>query len=223
MDIFSKEIAKSLNLLPTRAISTTLTGNFTLRSIYCVSELAIATVEAAGRELALLTGAKHILLNRRLTESWFKLTVNAKGWSLPEAWDPVAGNYEARDGWIRLHTNVPAHLRAALRVLRVERRREAVATAAISEKARTGYPLRHSFLWPARLVFSHRGAFIRCPKRMMNPRRWQLFVKRPIGGLPIELYFHLKWTDTARFGAIQRRPFALRYPSGHILLSTVSS
>lgn len=35
------------------------------------------------------------------------------GWSLPDVWDPIAGNYRARDGWIRLHTNYAGH-RAAV-------------------------------------------------------------------------------------------------------------
>jgi hypothetical protein len=36
---------------------------------------------------------------------------------LGDIWDPVAGDYETRDGWIRLHTNVRAHRAAALRAL----------------------------------------------------------------------------------------------------------
>ena len=35
------------------------------------------------------------------------------GWSLPDIWDPIAGNYQAHDGWIRLHTNYAYH-RAAV-------------------------------------------------------------------------------------------------------------
>jgi CoA-transferase family III len=39
------------------------------------------------------------------------------GWSLPEIWDPIAGNYLAADGWIRLHTNYAYHRAAVERVL----------------------------------------------------------------------------------------------------------
>jgi len=35
------------------------------------------------------------------------------GWTQPPLWDPIAGNYHAADGWIRLHTNY-AHHRAAV-------------------------------------------------------------------------------------------------------------
>ena len=39
------------------------------------------------------------------------------GWSLPEIWDPIAGNYLVADGWIRLHTNYAYHRAAVERVL----------------------------------------------------------------------------------------------------------
>ena len=39
------------------------------------------------------------------------------GWDRPDAWDPIAGNYQARDGWIRLHTNYAYHRAAVERVL----------------------------------------------------------------------------------------------------------
>jgi CoA-transferase family III len=56
------------------------------------------------------------------------------GWSLPEMWDPVAGNYRTEDGWIRLHTNYPYHRAAAERVLGAGDR-AAVAAAALHWKA----------------------------------------------------------------------------------------
>jgi hypothetical protein len=39
------------------------------------------------------------------------------GWELPPLWDPIAGNYRADDGWIRLHTNYGHHRVAVERVL----------------------------------------------------------------------------------------------------------
>ncbi len=50
------------------------------------------------------------------------------GWQLAPLWDPIAGNYRAADGWIRLHTNYAHHRAAALDVLRAEDR-DGVATA----------------------------------------------------------------------------------------------
>jgi hypothetical protein len=49
---------------------------------------------------------------------------------LPELWDPIAGNYRAEDGWIRLHTNYPYHRAAVERVLGADDR-AAVAAAAL--------------------------------------------------------------------------------------------
>jgi hypothetical protein len=45
------------------------------------------------------------------------MSIRPIGWSLPAPWDPIAGDYATRDGWIRLHTNAPHHRAAAERVL----------------------------------------------------------------------------------------------------------
>ena len=42
------------------------------------------------------------------------------GWSLPDIWDPIAGNYQAQDGWIRLHTNYASHRAAVTRLLKAD-------------------------------------------------------------------------------------------------------
>lgn len=52
---------------------------------------------------------------------------------MPDLWDPIAGDYRTSDGWIRLHTNKPAHRNAAISALQCESTREAVT--AIVEKA----------------------------------------------------------------------------------------
>lgn len=40
-----------------------------------------------------------------------------EGWALPPIWDPIAGDYQGADGWIRLHTNYAPHRAAVLRAL----------------------------------------------------------------------------------------------------------
>lgn len=40
-------------------------------------------------------------------------------WELPPIWDPIAGDYLAADGWIRLHTNYAHHRAAVLKALDV--------------------------------------------------------------------------------------------------------
>jgi crotonobetainyl-CoA:carnitine CoA-transferase CaiB-like acyl-CoA transferase len=47
----------------------------------------------------------------------------------PPAWDPVAGVYEVRDGFVRLHTNFSHHRDAVCRVLNCPPAREAVQAA----------------------------------------------------------------------------------------------
>jgi hypothetical protein len=55
--------------------------------------------------------------------------IEAIGWNLPAVWDPIAGDYRASDGWIRMHTNYAYHRDAVLRVLGTEASREAVGRA----------------------------------------------------------------------------------------------
>ncbi|WP_420405728.1 CoA transferase [Nisaea sp.] len=95
-----------------------------LASAYAVSDLAAASVAAAGEALAELIAARHgmaaeVAVDRRLASFWFRSSLRPDGWELPPVWDPVAGDYETRDGWIRLHTNAPHHRKAALSVLGV--------------------------------------------------------------------------------------------------------
>jgi hypothetical protein len=60
---------------------------------------------------------------------WFHFSIRPSGWKLPPAWDPIAGDYECADGWIRLHTNAPHHRLAAEKVLGAHADKDAVAQA----------------------------------------------------------------------------------------------
>jgi hypothetical protein len=105
-------------------------------SAFPVSDFAAAAVGAAGvatSELihALFGDSPDVSVDRRLASAWYGLSIRPIGWSRPAAWDPIAGDYEARDGWIRLHTNAPRHREAALRVLGSTTEKAAV-TAAVS-------------------------------------------------------------------------------------------
>lgn len=102
-----------------------------LASAFPVSELATAAVGSAALAAARLVGSSSVTVDRRLASAWFDRSLYPVGWSLPSPWDPIAGDYPSRDGWIRLHTNAPQHRAAALSVLGVENDREAV-TAAVS-------------------------------------------------------------------------------------------
>jgi len=102
--------------------------------VFPAADFAAASVAAAGlavAELAAeLSGAPpRITVDQRLAAFWFASSVRPLGWRPPPPWDPVAGDYHARDGWIRLHTNAPRHCQAALTVLGAPEDKAAVADA----------------------------------------------------------------------------------------------
>ena len=107
----------------------TVTGIGDLPSAFPVTDFAVATVGAAGRAAARLFGGDGVTVDRRLASLWFGMTIRPQGWELPPLWDPIAGDYETENGWIRLHTNAPHHRDAALKVLGPHRSRDTVARA----------------------------------------------------------------------------------------------
>jgi hypothetical protein len=105
-----------------------------LPSVFAVTDLASATIATAGLSLAelsnVLTGKQaRIRVDRRLSSIWFWASIRPIGWQPLPAWDPIAGDYPASDGWIRLHTNAPHHKAAVQRVLGLEGNKEAIAQA----------------------------------------------------------------------------------------------
>jgi hypothetical protein len=108
-----------------------------LPSVYAVSALASATVAAAAAAVSALqavrtgAGLRPVTVDRTHAAAAFRSEryASAVGWTLPSVWDPIAGDYRTRDGWIRLHTNYRSHREAALRVLRSHPSRDAVASA----------------------------------------------------------------------------------------------
>ena len=74
----------------------------------------MACAELLRREAA---EAPQVWIDQRPASLWFGWTLRPLGWTLPAAWDALAGDYETTDGWIRLHTNAPHHRRAVEQVL----------------------------------------------------------------------------------------------------------
>ncbi len=98
------------------------TGHGALPSAFAVTDLACASIGAAGQAVSELlrqqTGHLPAMeVDRRLASFWFATSLRPMGWNVPPLWDPVAGDYATEDGWIRLHTNAPHHRAAAERVL----------------------------------------------------------------------------------------------------------
>ncbi|MBE7246123.1 MAG: CoA transferase, partial [Actinomycetospora chiangmaiensis] len=115
---FATRIWQALDGPPGALDRLQVTGTGTLPSIFAVSDLAAGSLGAAAlaiAEVAGLTGP--VTVDRRLAAFWFARSLQPEGWPVPNPWDPVAGDYAAQDGWIRLHTNAPHHRAAAERVL----------------------------------------------------------------------------------------------------------
>jgi hypothetical protein len=104
-------------------------GNEHLPSWFKVTDLAAESIAVAGLMLQQRagTGKQSIAVDRRLASLWFNKSIRPLGWELPPVWDSIAGNYQAKDGWVRLHTNAALHKRAALEVLACEDSREVVS------------------------------------------------------------------------------------------------
>lgn len=107
-----------------------------LPAAFDVTGLAAATVAAAGLAAATTVAVRRgsavpaVAVDRRAAAAAFasERLLAPQGWTLPPPWDPVAGDYRAADGWIRLHTNYPYHRAAVARVLGGAEDRESVAT-----------------------------------------------------------------------------------------------
>lgn len=110
----------------------TLAGKGNLPSWFEVTDLAAASMGLAGLMVARLASpmtdeVPRVTADRRLASFWFGMTLRPQGWELPPVWDPIAGDYRTKDGWIRLHTNAPHHRAAALSVLGNHNERAALA------------------------------------------------------------------------------------------------
>ena len=105
-----------------------------LPSCFAVSELLGASVSAVGSAASSLVEAvglapspPTVRVDQRLVSLWSGRSIHPVGWEMPPVWDAVAGDYRTRDGWIKLHTNLAHHRRAALTVLDTEPDRGLVA------------------------------------------------------------------------------------------------
>jgi CoA-transferase family III len=110
-----------------------------LPSVFDVTGVASAAVGAAAAAVAELVAVRtggptpRVRVGTRQACVAFlgELAFTPIGWERTGFLDPVTGDYEAADGWIRLHTNYLAHRRAALRALDLpeDAARDAVAAA----------------------------------------------------------------------------------------------
>jgi crotonobetainyl-CoA:carnitine CoA-transferase CaiB-like acyl-CoA transferase len=136
-----------------------MTGAGGLPSVFAVSDLASASVAAAGLAISELVAAKpKVVVDRRLASFWFASSLRPQGWSPPPPWDPIAGDYRTADGWIRLHTNAPHHREAALTVLGCTAEKASVVQAVAS--------------WPAEALEDAIVAKGGCAAQMRSLAEW---------------------------------------------------
>lgn len=111
-----------------------IVGPRSLGGSYPVSQFAAAAVGATALALADLVGTDaQAEVSTPLVDGWFSAAVRPRT-PLASPWEALAGDYATGDGWIRLHTNVPAHKAAALDVLGLaESARRADVEAAVTD------------------------------------------------------------------------------------------
>jgi CoA-transferase family III len=96
-----------------------------LPSVFDVTGFAAAAVATATLAAARLRAARNdtavgrVRVDRRAASAAFvsEILFTPNGWERSPVWDPIAGDYPAADGWIRLHTNYRYHRAAAQKVL----------------------------------------------------------------------------------------------------------
>lgn len=111
-----------------------------LPSVFDVTGLATASVGVANLAVAELHAARLgrspdvVTVTTREASAAYRCEAlfAPEGWELPPVWDPIAGDYEASDGWIRLHTNYSYHRSAVLRALDIDTAERDLVTTAVA-------------------------------------------------------------------------------------------
>ena len=196
------EISEALDL----SLDVGVTGEGDLPSCFAVTSLLTASVAAIGsaastliQALGLRVSRPTVTVDRRLSSLWAARSIYPIGWELPPVWDSLAGDYRTRDGWIKLHTNLPHHRRVVLDVLGCSPARDAVARAvrewdgdtlegAVIDGGGVAAMMRSASEWAVhpqgQAVRSepliHWGQEDNGPQRMWSPTR-----QRPLGGLRV--------------------------------------
>ena len=196
------EISEALDL----SLDVGVTGEGDLPSCFAVTSFLTASVAAVGsaastliQALGLTVSRPTVTVDRRLASLWAARSIYPIGWELPPVWDSLAGDYRTRDGWIKLHTNLPHHRRVLLDVLGCSPARDAVARAvrewdgdmlesAVIDGGGVAAMMRSASEW----AVHPQGQAVRSeplihwrqegkgPQRMWSPTR-----QRPLGGLRV--------------------------------------
>lgn len=175
-----------------------------LPSAFHVTELAAATIGVASLAVAELSAVASgalptVGIDRRLASYWFLTSLRPQDWSLPPQWDPIAGDYQAADGWIRLHTNAPHHRDVVLSVLgtpidkssveqAVEKWNAADLEAAIVERGGCAASMRTQQAWaehPQGLAVNAEPLIHLAWTTAATPAHWTPMAERPLQGIRV--------------------------------------
>jgi hypothetical protein len=131
---FTRKAWKALGGHPAAADRVVFINAGGVPSAFPVADFASAAYATAALSVAELlrhraVGEVSVTVDRRLASIWFWASIRPIGWKPRAVRDPVTGDYQARDGWIRLHANAAHHRAAAEHVLGVQGDKDAVASA----------------------------------------------------------------------------------------------
>ena len=176
-----------------------------LPALFPVTDLASATMAAAGlaiselRNLVTSASPATVIVDRRLASMWFHWSQRPIGWMPPAPWDPIAGDYPASDGWIRLHTNALHHRKAAERILGEHQDKAGMAKAvspwkkaeleqAIVEVGGCAAEMRSLESWadhPQGIAVASEPLVHRQSMQDESRSAWRLSATRPLHGLRV--------------------------------------
>lgn len=133
-------IARSLDLKAPAHGAVCFSSPGSLPSAFAVTEMAGVSIAAAGLAIAALVEqqageCRKVQVDRRLAAFWFASSLRPQGWEPPPLWDTLAGDYQTKDGWIRLHTNAPHHRLVAEIVVGPASDRESMARRVLTWSA----------------------------------------------------------------------------------------
>jgi CoA-transferase family III len=113
-----------------------VTGSAGLPGTFRVADAAVASVGAALLAAARLLGVRRVALGvAPATGAFLADRLLRVDGNPPQVWDPIAGDYRTRGGWVRLHTNYVWHRAAALRALELPPGADrAVVAGAVEER-----------------------------------------------------------------------------------------
>lgn len=193
------EIVQAFDVQPVE-----VTGDGAWKSCFAVTELACQSMGAVGGTVSELISALNlgkslkVEVDRRLASLWFTWSIHPQGWELPPSWDAIAGDYQARDGWIKLHTNAPHHRAAALSVLGCAAERDTVAQAvagwnadaleaAIVSAGGAAAAMRSRAAWQTHPQGAAVAAepLVHWEHRAGQVREWPATPERPLAGLRV--------------------------------------